>query len=185
MAKTKKKQSQQELAEKAREWFKNNANRLFMVVMALILGGRIYLFMQEGQYRVPDSEKAQPQQITQIESKVNDTIPSFKPVVDMITPMSDFTATRYPNLLKFNMFDARAVAGAETMVNNAQRVVAQGQQALQAGKVAEAEQFVTQALQINPAQGSAFKLRAEIEKAKTAATATTATAAATPAPPAS
>jgi hypothetical protein len=52
VAKTKK-QSKQELAEKAREWFKNNANRLFLAALALILAGRIYIFMQEGQYRVP------------------------------------------------------------------------------------------------------------------------------------
>lgn len=158
------KKSQQEKMEQFKLWLKKNANRIFLIVMALVLGGRLYLWWNESNFRVNEADKAKPNLIPSIPTKLEESNFSIKLVTKMLGGMPEFTTTTYYALSQINMFDHRTVSTADSLISQARQLCAQADAAYKAGNMAEAQRLLKEAYLKNPSTAEVLKLREDMKK---------------------
>lgn len=156
----------QDKAQKFKEALRGKGPQIFMGAMALLLAGRIYLFMQESGFQNTDIKSP----------RIMSAIPSaIKPetevkVNQMINQKPEFTTTTFYNLSVVNMFDPKAAQNSDSFVNRATQFVASAQAAFDRKSYGEAETMLKEAFKVAPSLGSALALREKIKAATTSST---------------
>lgn len=151
--------------EQFKLWLKKNATRIFLVIMALLLAGRLYLWWNESSYMLNPADMAKPNQMTSIPTKLEESNFQIKLVTKMLKGMPEFTTQSYAALPQINMFDPRAVHTADTLVAQSKQILTQAEDALKAGNIPEAQRLLHDAYLKNPSTSGISKLRDDIGKA--------------------
>lgn len=149
--------------EQFKLWLKKNANRIFLIAMALLLAGRLFLWWNESNFRVNDADEAKPNLIPSIPTKLEESNFSIKLVTKMLGGMPEFTTTTYFALSQINMFDPKTVAGADNLLGQARQICTQAAAAFKAGNMPEARRLLKEAYLKNPSTAEVLKLRVDLD----------------------